>query len=203
MEKGGFVLKVSKMRCLIADDLKSQRSCFNAILSCFFRSVTFPVTKARQQDRSQRNLAKPRTSFCRIIGRIFPNPCLTDSDRLPACLTHEGFPQICSATALFKASKSCLAQSHQGCKSRECGSPWRASCPDRFRDCTQFAVFGSSFFELFELFASMSISDIHDIPLFPKACRVDDEVGMKKRVGSPGYVAPEIITHRPYNEKVA
>eukprot|EP00434_Breviolum_minutum_P036855 symbB.v1.2.032670.t1/scaffold3952.1/size47578/2 len=37
---------------------------------------------------------------------------------------------------------------------------------------------------------------------FGIACRVDDEVGMKKRVGSPGYVAPEIITHRPYNEKV-
>lgn len=81
---------------------------FQCDFEFFFRSVTFPVAKARQQDRSQRNLAKPRTSFCRIIGRIFPNPCLTDSDRLPACLTHEGFPQICSATALFKASNFVL-----------------------------------------------------------------------------------------------
>ena len=32
---------------------------------------------------------------------------------------------------------------------------------------------------------------------------MDDEVAMRKRVGSPGYVAPEIIMHKPYNEKVA
>ena len=32
---------------------------------------------------------------------------------------------------------------------------------------------------------------------------MDGEVAMRKRVGSPGYVAPEIIMHKPYNEKVA
>ena len=32
---------------------------------------------------------------------------------------------------------------------------------------------------------------------------MDDEVAMRKRVGSPGYVAPEIILHKSYNEKVA
>ena len=32
---------------------------------------------------------------------------------------------------------------------------------------------------------------------------MDDEVAMRKRVGSPGYVAPEIIMHKPYNENVA
>lgn len=37
---------------------------------------------------------------------------------------------------------------------------------------------------------------------FGIACNMDDGVAMKKRVGSPGYVAPEIIMHRPYNEKV-
>lgn len=36
-----------------------------------------------------------------------------------------------------------------------------------------------------------------------EACNMDDEVAMRKRVGSPGYVAPEIIMHKPYNEKVA
>lgn len=37
---------------------------------------------------------------------------------------------------------------------------------------------------------------------FGIACNMDDEVAMRKRVGSPGYVAPEIIMHKPYNEKV-
>ena len=35
-----------------------------------------------------------------------------------------------------------------------------------------------------------------------EACRTDDVEGMKKRVGSPGYCAPEIVMGRQYNEKV-
>ncbi|CAL1145836.1 unnamed protein product, partial [Cladocopium goreaui] len=71
-----------------------------------------------------------------------------------------------------------LGSSADRCEGRECGPSRRASGPDRLRHCI--------------------MAEDAEAP----ACNMDDEVAMRKRVGSPGYVAPEIIMHKPYNEKV-
>ena len=108
--KRGFVLKVSKMQCLIADDLKSQHSCFNAILSFFF-FVRWHSLSPRHASKIAHRETWPNLGRHSVesLAKISLIQCgLTDSDRLPACLTHQGFPQICSATALFKASNFVL-----------------------------------------------------------------------------------------------